>query len=223
MEGAALLATTTGATRFYRARENGPPQRAESVLTLGRDSSLEWLPQETIVFSGARGVAESRIEMEEGAKLIFAEITVLGRPGAMEEFARGRFDSFLSVRAHGRLALRERTGAVGSLEETGGPRWAQSPVGLGGYPTSAFFLAGGGGAREREKLERLAGALQRARGKGARLFPEAWGVTARDGFLLLRAVGADAGAARALLYLAWKLARPALLGRAARPPRIWRT
>src|SRR6187402_782414 len=46
------LLTTPAATRFYRA---GPhPRAALNQQFVVQDAALEWLPQETIVFDGAR-------------------------------------------------------------------------------------------------------------------------------------------------------------------------
>ena len=51
-DGAAVEATTTAAEKIYRS--DGPPARIATALTLDRGARLLWLPQETILFDGAR-------------------------------------------------------------------------------------------------------------------------------------------------------------------------
>ena len=48
-------------------------------------------------------------------------------------------------------------------------------------------------------------------------------IVGNDDALVVRYLGASAERARTFLHEAWRLVRPALLGRAAVPPRVWAT
>ena len=59
-ESRALL-TTPAAGKFYRSA--GPVARQTQRLTVAAGATLEWLPQENIVYSGARVHALTRVEL----------------------------------------------------------------------------------------------------------------------------------------------------------------
>jgi len=87
--GAAARATTQAAERLYRARADDAPARIESRVVLGEGASAEWLPQETIVFDGARLKRRTVFELSEGADLLACELRVLGRAPTVRCSARG--------------------------------------------------------------------------------------------------------------------------------------
>ncbi len=86
-KNAQALITTPGAGKFYRS--SGKQALQTVFLKIKQDASLEWLPQETIVFEGARLVSDVRVDLSENARFIGWEILVLGRPAANESFKQG--------------------------------------------------------------------------------------------------------------------------------------
>ena len=76
-EGAEVEATTPSAERIYRS--DGPAASIATRLTLAPRARLFWLPQETLLFDGAR--LERRLEVETSGKAAFlvAETLVFGR------------------------------------------------------------------------------------------------------------------------------------------------
>ncbi len=54
------------------------------------DGALEWLPQETIVFDGARARSTTQVELAGDARFLGWEIACLGRPANGEGFASRR-------------------------------------------------------------------------------------------------------------------------------------
>ena len=84
--------TSPGAAKWYRA--TGP---AHQCLTLAVEpgATLEWLPQETIVFSGAQAELATRINLEGDARLFYWDMVALGRPASQERFATGHFQSLI--------------------------------------------------------------------------------------------------------------------------------
>lgn len=86
-KNAQALITTPGAGKFYRS--SGKQALQTVSLKIKQGASLEWLPQETIVFEGARLVSDIRVNLSENARFIGWEILVLGRPAANERFKQG--------------------------------------------------------------------------------------------------------------------------------------
>ena len=76
-EGAEVEATTPSAERIYRS--DGPAASIATRLTLAPRARLFWLPQETLMFEGAR--LERRLELDTSgeAAFIVAETLVFGR------------------------------------------------------------------------------------------------------------------------------------------------
>ena len=86
-KNAQALITTPGAGKFYRS--SGKQALQTVSLKIEQDATLEWLPQETIVFEGARLVSDVRVDLAENSRFIGWEILVLGRPAANEGFKQG--------------------------------------------------------------------------------------------------------------------------------------
>lgn len=140
--GAHGLLTTPGATRFYRSEGELSVQRTSLHLAAG--ARLEWLPLETICYSGC--LAENRLEMTlaTGAEVMGWDITALGLPHADAPFAKGR------VLQH--LALEDAWLERGHIDAAD-TRLLHSPLGLAGQACLAtlFFAAAEPLARTRRE------------------------------------------------------------------------
>jgi urease accessory protein len=113
--GAALVATTQAAERVYRSA--GGAARIVTGLTLGAGARLDWLPQETILFDGARLDRRLEVEMAPDALLLALETLVLGRAARGETVATGAVSDQWRIRRGGRLVHAEAlrlAGAVGA-------------------------------------------------------------------------------------------------------------
>jgi urease accessory protein len=223
--GAKALVTSPAADKFYRARTSPGLQRQSfRGVAEGPGAELEHLPQEAIVFSGARALRETVYEVSGGGKLAGWGTVLLGRAAAGESFTGGSYRETLMVFRDGEPALLERTDIRGS-----GEPWPagllSSPLGLMSRPVMSYFLClGSGDEREEAALAVAVGELRElAAGGEPDGFPEFSGATLRDGIMLARSVGLSVPAAERYCRAAWSLARPALLGREAVFPRIWRT
>lgn len=75
--GTRALATTQTAERAYRAE--AAPARAEIALNLGPGAWLDWLPQETILYDGARLLRDTTVDLAPDAGCLLLEMIVLGR------------------------------------------------------------------------------------------------------------------------------------------------
>ena len=198
--------TSPGAAKWYRAASSA---RQTLELRVQPGATLEWLPQETIVYSGARAELSTRIDLHGDARLFYWDIVALGRPAAAERFDEGHFQARLDIRRDGCPLWHERQ------HIDGGDGLLDSPIGLAGQPVFATLLVSG--EIDAELLERC------------RELPCPAGHTVRGDLtqlpdlLVARCLAGEALHARAWLIELWRLLRPALLGREAVPPRIWST
>jgi len=198
--------TSPGAAKWYRA--NGPAYQTLE-LNVAAGATLEWLPQETIVFSAAQAELSTRIELHGDARLFYWDVVALGRPASDERFDLGHFQSHLDIRRDGQLLWHERQRIVG------GDGLLDSPIGLDGQPVFATLLATG--EIDSQLLERCR-SLHHSEHRSVR-----GDLTQLPGLLVARCLASEALLARAWLIDLWRLLRPALLGREALPPRIWNT
>ena len=203
---ARALITTPGATKWYRSA--GPLAQQHTTLLIGARASLEWLPQENIVFDRAHARMTTRVDLAEGACYIGWDITRLGRTASGERFDAGEFRCRTEVQRAGRRLW----GDYAQIE--GGASLLRSPAGLAGRPVMGTLLVAAP-ATERGLLDAC---------RKVSPHPDAhWGVTEVPGLLVARYLGASAEAARSYFVALWRLARPALLGRELCLPRIWST
>ena len=192
--------TSPGAAKWYRA---AGPAYQQLKLQVAAGATLEWLPQETIVFSAAQAELSTAIDLEGDARLFYWDVVALGRPASGERFDLGHFQAQLDIRRDGQLLWHERqriVGADGLLD---------SPIGLDGQPVFATLLVTG--EIDSELLERCRSLPHAVRGD----------LTQLPGLLVARCLASEALLARGWLIDVWRMLRPVLLGREAVPPRIW--
>jgi urease accessory protein len=93
--GAHALITTPGATRFYRSDGLAALQRTHLALEPG--ARLEWLPLETICYSGCVATNQLTMSMAGGAQMIGWDITALGLPSAELPFVQGQLRQHIEL------------------------------------------------------------------------------------------------------------------------------
>jgi urease accessory protein len=201
--GSHALLTTPAATRFYRA---GPHPAAVLRQELHvHDAALEWLPQETIVFDGARAASRTVVRLRGEARFAGWEITCLGRPANAERFLQGTLAQDFLLYHDGRPLLFDRLRLAGDSPALAAP-WglagAQAQGTLLVYPAADLPVA----------------SLRDAARTGVR-----HALTQVGHVLLCRAQADEAEPIRQLFSELWLRLRPALLGREAVAPRIWAT
>ena len=194
-----VLLTTPGAGKWYRSA--GP--WASQKLRFEVNGSLEWLPQETIVFDGALADIECEVNLGPQASYIGWEILCLGRNGSDERFSKGRIELRNRISRNDKPLWRER-GAIAA-----GGRLMQSPAGLNGKLVCATLVAA---ARQ----------INTAVVADCRAVDDV-SVTLLPGLLVARHLGDSSEAAKQRFIRLWQILRPAIHGREAQLPRIWRT
>jgi urease accessory protein len=199
------LITTPAAGKLYRS--GGLASMQEQRLSVATGAVLEWLPQETILYAQCRASLSTRVTLAPGARFIGWEVLCLGRAAAGECFDAGLCRQRLELWCEGRPLLIERSTIAGGSE------LLRAPWGFAGRTVSGTFLAAPV-AETMLAAVRAAVAVER---------DDLFSATLLDSVLLCRYLGDSAESARRCFTDAWRAVRPGLLGRAAQPPRIWRT
>ena len=88
--GAHAQLTTPGAGKWYRT--SGAEASQDIELSVAEGATLEWLPQETIVFDGAQARMHTRVSLAADSRFIGWDILCLGRTASGERFDTGRFE-----------------------------------------------------------------------------------------------------------------------------------
>ncbi len=203
--GAHAQVTMPGAAKWYRSAGATACQRVDATLAAG--AALEWLPQGTIVYDGARADSALRFSLAPDATLIAWDTICLGRRAMNERFGTGRWRQRVEIVRGDALVWSER------VDLAGGGRLLDSPVGLDGAPVFGTFVAVSPRLCD-DAVPRLR-AVVPAAGEGA--------VTRLPGALVARWRGPASDAGQRYFAALWSLLRPSLLGRAAVAPRIWST
>ena len=223
-EAAHALLSTPGASKWYRSAGRAATQRID--LDVGPAGTLEWLPQETILFDGADAMQVLDLHLATDSATLGWDIVQFGRTAAGDGWPNGRFRQYLSVARNGLPVFVERA----DLRAEDPAR--HSLTGLAGYPVAGVLWAASPrlAVASDAALEAVRGALVADSGlHGAGDWVQApccaaatW-LPAPAELLLVRVLGRDAEALRVLLEAAWMALRPLTLGCAAYRPRIWAT
>ncbi len=137
-EGARLVAGTAAAEKIYRS--TGPDAEMAVRLDVGAGGRLAWLPQETILFDGARLKRRIDIDLADGASLVMAEAVVFGRAAMGETVAEGLFNDRWRLRRDGRLIFADAALLDGAIAA----KLAEPAVTAGGIALATVLVAPGG-------------------------------------------------------------------------------
>ena len=197
--------TTPGAAKWYRS--SGAIARANTTLRVHGGALVEWLPQDNLLFDGARAAIRLRVDLTGDARFIGWDVTTLGRIESGESFSTGCLRQVSELFHDGALIWCERAAV------DGGSRALQSGAILNGAPVFGTLVATG--VTVHDAMLAACRAVACASGDGA--------VTRLPDVFVARYRGDSAHAARAYFATLWKLLRPMFAGRNAVPPRIWNT
>lgn len=203
--GAHAQITTPGAGKWYRSGGQDAAQRID--LKVEEGATLEWLPQETIVFDGARARMETRVSLAADSRFIGWDIVCLGRAASGERFEHGKFELFYRVDRNNCPVWIER----GSF--AGNDAMLSSPAGWAGASVSGTLLAA---FPHTPELLAACRAISPADAASHAL-------TALPGLLVARYLGDSSEAARLWFAALWAVIRPVCCGRPAINLRIWNT
>lgn len=204
--GARALLTTPAATKFYRSEGQLAEQRQSLRVATG--ASLEWLPQETILFGSAHVKTETRVELAPGGAFCGWDIVCLGRHASGDHFASGRLQQSFEIWQAGRPLWVERA-RFDAAEPVRHARW-----GLGGKHVFGTLVCTG------QNAAAVAAARAAVDSDETR---ELFAVSQLRAVIVCRYLGSSTERAKHVFTKAWSALRPLVLGRVASPPRIWLT
>jgi urease accessory protein len=197
-EGAEVEASTPSAERIYRS--DGPAASIATRLMLMPGARLVWLPQETLIFEGAR--LERRLELDTSgeAEFLVAETLVFGRLAMGETRIDARVRDSWRVRRDGQLVFADETRI-----DHAGATLERKAVGAGARALSTIVAS----SRNIEaRLPDLRAALEGA-GSGVES-----GASAFDGLIVARLLAASFDQLRMGLVAS-------IVALRGRKPRLW--
>jgi len=200
-QNAQALVTGQAAEKIYRSIDM--PASIRTVIKIEDGSTLEYLPQESILFDGAKLNRAVNISLGARSCLLLSEMFVLGRWAMNEDFTRGIFLDRWSIDVAGQPIWRE------GLRVEGGLSSLSSSLGFANARALATIFYAGANAAELLGLARdVIGPMG--------------GATIVRGMLVVRMLGNEAGMLKQQLSEIISIIRAAALGRPAEVPRVWR-
>ena len=203
-----VLLTTPASGKIYRS--HGPQSSLTNSLQVAANASLEWFPQETILFDGALTTMQTQVQLtDESSQFMGWEILCLGRPASKKLFETGSCrQSFEIWRDQAPLWIEKS-------HYEGGSALLSSPWGMNTYPVSGTFVC----------VTQSPPLIDAIRTKFEDSMPSDCFLTATQlkHALIVRYLGHHAEQAKKYFTRAWEIVRPEILGRPICSPRIWKT
>ena len=204
--GTVATVTTQAAEKIYRALDVAA--RLVTKIEVAADAWFEWLPQETILFDGARLHRRLDFALGRGASLLAAETVLFGRAARGEQMRHGQLLDSWAVKCEGRLIWADRLRLAGDLRAV-----LDRPFGFNGAVGMSTLLHAG---------PQAASFLPRAR-EIAAAQPAEGGASLVNGILLIRFLDRDGAKLRESAATAAMALRHEIAGLSPTPPRVWRS
>jgi len=206
--GAQVLLTTPASTKVYRS--HGPTSSQSTQLFVDGNGGLEWFPQETIVFNGARTELSTRVDLSgDQGGFTGWEILCLGCPASGDPFKKG------SCRQSFEVWRDQNPLWIDRCKYDGGSFLLREAWGLGGASVVGTMIC----------VTDEVGLLEELRSFYEALPSASYRVVAtqlRD-VVVVRYLGHHAEEAKEIFAGLWSVSREWLSGRAVCEPRIWKT
>jgi urease accessory protein len=188
--------TTQACEKFYRS--HGPPARIATHLAVEKGARLDWLPQESIVFDGARIERTLDVDLADDARLLAVEAFVFGRVAMGETRIAGSLRERWRIRRDGGLIFADTLALEGPLSD----RLDKPAIAAGGRALATVLLC----SADAENLAARARVLLDNNGAALSVF---------DGKLVARIVARDGYSLRCLLIPLLTLLKDSPL------PKLW--
>jgi urease accessory protein len=199
------LVTTPAAGKFYRS--DGRTASLTQTLKVESGSTLEWLPQETILFSACEVNMQTIVQLESGSAFIGWEILCLGRPASNEGFDQGHARQHFEIWRDNKPLMLDRS------QLTGGDELLSASWGMQNYTVSGSMMMVNADKTQLQYLRENMPVIKEG----------LLSVSLINDVLVCRALAHQAEHVRFAFIDVWKLLREQLLGRTACEPRIWST
>jgi urease accessory protein len=204
---AAAFGTAQAAEKFYRSA--GADTEMSIRLAVEPSGWLEWLPQESILFNGARLKRRVEIALAGDGAILAGDILVFGRRARGERMDYGLIHDQWRIRIDGRLAwadalFGEGDDLVGALRH---------PAALNNAGASALLIHAGPGATKHLELVRELLVAGNAAARCA--------ATCVNGILLVRWLAEDSIDIRPSFARVWTALRAAVRNLSPTLPTFW--
>ena len=199
------LVTTPAAGKFYRS--DGRVAKLKQSLSVKAGSTLEWLPQETILFSGCEVNMQTIVQLEGNAQFVGWEILCMGRPACGELFDKGNARQHFEIWRDNKPLMLDRSQLAGN-DDVLSEKW-----GMQNYTVTGTMMV--------VNVDKVM--LQKVREKLPVLSDGLISATLINDVLVCRALAHQAEYIRFAFIDIWKELRLDLFGRKACEPRIWST
>jgi len=208
--GAQALLTTPSAGKIYGAKKSGCTQSQNIHLQVANGASLEWLPQETIIFDSAEARLTNRVDISGSGAYFGWDILRLGRIASGENFNSGTCVQNVELWRDGIPLLIERNKimAGGDLQNA---TWGLRSSNTCGTMLATVNL-------NRDKIDELYQKLE-----PMQELSSLWGLTQKNDIFIARYLGNSITHCRKGFELIWRETREAFNKKKAIAPRIWNT
>lgn len=173
-QGAQIAVISAAAEKVYRAIDAA--SRINVRLSVAAGATLRWLPQETILFDGAKLNRSIEVDVADGASLVMAESTVFGRSAMDETVREGELVDRWRIRQGGKLVFADALRFGGDISAL----LARPAAGGGATAFATVVIAPGDEALAEKARTCLASCTSEA------------GVSAWNGIAVIRLCGTDA-------------------------------
>ncbi len=198
------LITTPASTKFYRCDDR--QARQNQNLSVANGATLEWLPQDTILFDKSKVNTMTRVELAPRAAFTGWEILCLGRPASGELYNDGFCRQAFEIWRDGNPVLIERTALIG------GSDLLKAKWGMADYAVMGLMVVVGAN-NDALDLARSVESVNNGLGSA----------TLMGDLLVCRCLTNEGILAREYFTRVWQALRMAWIGRPAELPRIWNT
>jgi len=204
---AAAVGTAQAAEKFYRS--TGADTEIGIRLAVGAGGWLEWLPQESILFNGARLKRRVEIALSGDGAILVGDILVFGRHARGERIDYGLIHDQWRIRIDGRLAWADAL--FGEGDDLAGA--LRHPAALNNAGASALLVHAGPDAPTHLALVRDLLAIGNA--------PVRCAATCVNGILLVRWLAEDSIDIRPSFARVWTALRGAARNLSPTLPTFW--
>ncbi|MCJ8313993.1 MAG: urease accessory protein UreD [Saccharospirillaceae bacterium] len=221
LSGAQCLLTTPAAGKFYGAKNRTESQYQKTTLNIDSNASIEWLPQETIVFDSAKANNQCNINVQKSSTLFYWETFCLGRLKSGETFSSGFINQNIQIYCADKLIHIEKN-QLNALSDI-----YKSPAGFNNQPVFGSMISFSAAYLLKENiklielLEKELFDLSEIAKTDEQPFKIA--LTQKNELLIARFLGSNAAKAQQLYKFIWQRLRPIAKNVPACPPRIWNT
>lgn len=205
-DGARAQFMPQAAEKVYRS--TGADSRITVEIDGGAGCWMEWLPQETILFDGARLRRRTRLDIAAGGRALAGEMLVFGRTASGERLATGLVRDSWEIRRDGRLAWAD---SFHMDEDLAAVMASPACLNDGVAMATAVLVADDAAAWLKPARTLLAESVDAIRS----------GATVVNGVLVIRWLGDDAQALRKNFGAFWGEFRHLVAGLPVALPRLW--